>query len=84
MLKTLATKSSNPSSNFGTCGLDTVLIPIVLILIVLGLVLVIDLQSVHETGLQSRFFCLAQNVFQSSVIYLYHKQDLLFSFLLVM
>ena len=46
----------------------------------------------HETGLQSRFSCLAQNVFQSNcklttllVIYLYHKQDwFFFSFLLVM
>ena len=42
----------------------------------------------HETGLQSRFSCLAQNVFQSnckpwttlSVIYLYHKQDCFFFF----
>ena len=48
----------------------------------LRLVLVIDLQLVQETGLQSRFFCLAQNLFQSnfklttpSVIYLYHKQE---------
>ena len=51
------------------------------------LILIIDLQSVHETGLQSRFSCLAQNVFQSncklttlSVIYLYHKQDCFFFF----